>query len=194
MEDIMKTKCLLFTVTALLLIFAGCNKEDFTEDYSNSNPDLKKAQVPIPMKGEICMVGVEEDRLTVHFGSPDGPVVPGVDLSRSAWLNGNMTHTGKMGAQSFMTGREGAYIDADAYSKGKIIIVATYDVRIFAAHGDYLDLYSEILIDATDSNNRLITGDTHINGGTGVFENASGLGYLSGVIPCWEVDGKIEFD
>jgi hypothetical protein len=134
-----------------------------------------------------------DDRLVVHFGSPTGPVTGINDLSRTAFLYGHLTHTGKLNEQSFMTGREGAYLDAVAYSQGKIIIVAKYDARIVAANGDYYDLVSEIEIDATDPSYRIITGEYTITGGNGKYNNITGEGTLNGVLPCWDVEGTLKY-
>jgi hypothetical protein len=182
----MKTKCLFLTVITFLFLFTGCNKDAFFDEETELT--LKSANVPIPLKGEICMVS-NDDRLDVHYGNPDGPVIAAIDLSRTAWLTGNMNHTGKLNEQSFMIGREGAYLDATAYSQGKIIIVATYDAWIVTANRDYLDIVSEIEIDATDPSHRIITGEYTIAGGSGKWENTAGSGILSGIIPCWNVEG-----
>lgn len=186
----MKKFIAFFAVSILLFVGSGCNKDPFLTEEPELT--LKSANVPIPLKGEICMVS-NDDRLDVHYGNPDGPVIAAIDLSRTAWLTGNMNHTGKLNEQSFMTGREGAYLDATAYSQGKIIIVATYDARIVAANGDYLDIVSEIEIDATDPSHRIITGEYSIAGGSGKWENTAGSGILSGIIPCWNVEGILEY-
>lgn len=176
-----------------LFILAGCSKDTFIGNEPAVN--LKKAKVPIPSKGEMCMTdNDEEGRLAVHMGSPDGDVIPGVDIAKAAWLYGNMTHTGKLQEQSAMTGREGAYLDLEAYSEGKLVVVATYDARIYSANGDYFDVVSNIRIDVTDPDNKIITGDTNITGGSGRFENVTGIGVLSGIIPCWDIDGTIVYN
>ncbi len=184
----MKLKCFFLTVAALLFLFNGCNKDAFFSE----EPEvvLKKANVPIPLKGETCMVSGSEDRIAVHFGSPTGPIVPGATVVKYTSLYGNLTHMGKLGEESWMEGREGAYLDAVAFSQGKKIVVATYDARLFAANGDYIDIVSNIRI---DRDNGTITGENTITGGSGRFENAAGSGTLNGVLPCWDVDGTLEF-
>lgn len=184
----MKTKCLFLVVFTVLFLFNGCNNDAFFGE----EPDfiLKKANVPILVKGETCMVSDSEDRIAVHFGSPDGPIVPGATVVKYTFLYGNLTHIGKLGIESWMEGREGAYLDADAFSQGKKIVLATYDIRLFAANGDYTDLISNIRI---DRDNQTITGEFTITGGSGRFENVAGTGTLSGVIPCWDIDGTLEF-
>jgi hypothetical protein len=184
----MKLKCLFLTVAALLFLFNGCNKDAFFGE----EPDvvLKKANVPIPLKGEVCMTLNNEERIDVHFGSPDGPVVPGATLAKIAWLSGNMTHMGKLGEESWMECREGAYLDAVAFNQGKKIVVATYDARLFAANGNYIDLVSNIRI---DRDAQTLTADYLITGGSGNFENAAGSGLLSGTVHCWDVEGTLEY-
>lgn len=186
----MKKFIVFFAVSMLLFLGSGCNKDPFfTEEPEVS---LKSANVPIPSKGEICMIS-SDDRLDVHFGSPTGPVTGIDDLSRTAFLYGHMTHTGNLSEQSFMTGREGAYLDAEAYFEGKIVIVAIYDAHIIAANGDSFDVVSHITIDATDPDHKIIAGTTSVTGGTGKFENATGEGTLNGVLPCWDVEGTLEY-
>lgn len=179
-------KKLTYVVALFFVMLFGCSKEIMNDEIL----ELKKANVPIPIKGEVCMIDNEEDRIAVHFGSPDGPIVPGATLVRNAILYGTLSHLGKLDEQSNMTGREGAYLDADAYSEGMIIVVATYDARLFAANGDYIDLISNIRIDRAT---QTITGENTIIGGSGRFENAFGTSTLIGVLPCWDVDGTIEY-
>ena len=184
----MKLKCLILTIAAFLLVFNGCNKDAFFDE----EPDvvLKKANVPIPFKGDLCMTPDNEVRIAVHFGSPTGPIVPGTTMAKIAWLSGNATHVGKLSEQSFMTCREGAYLDAVAFSQGKKILYATYDARIFAANGDYVDMVSAIRIDGSA---QTLTADYTITGGSGRFENAAGSGLLSGELHCWHVEGTLEY-
>ena len=102
----------------------------------------------------------------------------------------NAMYLQKLDEQTFMTGREGAYLDYDAYMEGKTIVVATYDVRLYAANGDYIDLVSNIRINRGD---QTITGVNTVTGGTGRFENVAGSGTISGVIPCWYSEGTLEY-
>lgn len=181
----MKKLACFIAIVSLAMLF-GCSKDILTDE----NLELKKAKVPIPLKGETCMVPDSEERILVHFGSPDGPIVPDATVVKYTTLYGNMTHLGKIGEESWMEGREGAYIDAVAYAEGQTIVVATYDARIFAANGDYIDIVSNIRIDRS---NQSITGENTITGGSGRFENVTGTSTLSGVIPCWDVEGTIEY-
>jgi len=181
----MKKLACFVAIVSLAMLF-GCSKDILTDE----TPELKSAKVPIPIKGETCMIDNEEDRIPVHFWSPDGDIVPGATVVGTTFLYGNLTHLGKLDEKTYMTGREGAYLDYDAYTQGMTIVVATYDVRLIAANGDYIDIVSNIRIDRGDQS---ITGDYTITGGSGRFENAMGTGTFSGLIPCWDVEGTIEY-
>lgn len=179
-------KKLAFIMTVALVMLFGCSKDILTDE----TLELKSANVPIPMKGEVCMIDNEDDRIPVHFWSPDGDIVPDATVVRTTFLYGTLTHMGKLDEQTYMTGREGAYLDYDAFLQGKTIIVATYDARLFAANGDYVDLISNIRM---DTDNQTLTGDWEIIGGSGRFKNAAGNGLLSGELYCWDIEGTLEF-
>jgi hypothetical protein len=176
----MKTKCFFLIVTTLVLLF-GCNKDAFFGEEPELT--LKKANVPIPFKGELCMTPDNEIRIPVHWGSPDGPIVPNLTLAKIAWLFGNATHLGKLDEQSFMTCQEGAYTDGS-------FLYATYDIKLFAANGDYIEGISIITI---NSEAKTLTADYHFTGGSGRFENVTGSGLLSGELHCWDVEGTLEY-
>jgi len=185
----MKLKCLFLTVAALLFLFNGCNKDAFFDE----EPEviLKAAKVPVPLKGEMCMEYNYDVPLMAVDGTPYGPI-PQLFMSGEAWLSGNLTHMGKLREESWMKGIN-AYLDMAALSQGKVIIVAVYDAIIYGANGDYTELISNIRVDATDPENRKITGDWEITGGSGKFENVTGSGVLNGNLPCWNSEGTIEY-
>ena len=177
----MKLKCLILTIAAFLLVFNGCNKDAFFDE--GSDVVLKKANVPIPFKGDLCMTPDNEVRIPVHWGSPDGPIIPNVTLAKIAWLYGNATHMGKLSEESFMTCHEGAYTDGS-------FLYATYDVWLFAANGDHIEGISNIKI---NSGAQTLTADYTFTGGSGKFENVTGIGLLSGELHCWDVEGTLEY-
>lgn len=180
----MKRLCIIIAVIPVMLLLAGCNQDPFMEE--GTDVTLKEAAVPIPLKGEMCMISNEEDRIPV-----EGPI-PGISLSRTASLNGNFTHMGKLKEESNMVATS-AYLDTEALSQGKIVIVAIYEARLYSANGDYADLISPIRIDVTNKDQKIITGEFTFLGGSGKWENLAGGGTFSGIIPCWEVNGTLEF-
>lgn len=179
-------KKFLILLLPLVVIF-GCTR-DTTDD---ENVVLKRAKVPIPLKGVVCMTEKEGvDRLPVFFPGTEIPV-PGVTLSSEAWLAGHMTFVGNFREESAMTGLV-AYLDMDAYAEGRIVLNADYVGRIYAANGDYFDFFSPIVIEVIDDVKH-ITGTVSITSGTGKFENVTGDSYLSGIVPCWDVVGEWVF-
>lgn len=185
----MKIKCLFLTVAALLFLFNGCNKDAFFGE--DPEVTLKAAKVPIPSKGKLCMEYNYDVPLMAVDGTPYGPI-PQIFISGEAWLSGHVTGMGKLRAESWMKGIS-AYLDMDAWSQHKVVIVAVYESIMYGANGDYIDLVSHIRIDVTDPETRLITGDWVITGGSGKFEDAIGSGILDGILPCWNTEGTIEF-
>lgn len=184
-----KSVFLLIVSIAFLFSFANNTRTD-------ENRDLTKAKVPVPMKGIVCM---QDNALRMPVGNTPvidpktGKVlVPALDLAAFAVLTGQSTHMGIFKAGSSMTGVS-AEIDLNELAHHKIVITGDYKGRLTGANGDYIDFVSSIVIDATDPSNRAITGTFTLTGGSGNFENASGSGVLNGIIPCWDIDGQLEY-
>ena len=184
----MKLKCLFFTVATLLFLFNGCNKDAFFGE--EHDVVLKKANVPVPMKGEVCMEYNYDVPLMHVEGTPYGPI-PEIYMSGEAWLSGHVTHMGKLSEESWMKGIS-AYLDKEALSTGRVIIVAVYDAIMYGASGDYTELLSNIRVDVTDPENSTITGEYTVIGGSGKYENVIGSGIFSGDLPCWNSEGTVE--
>lgn len=181
----MKTLKILLVIA--FVIFSGFARDSQTDE----KPTLKL------MKGCMCMSEANVPRMLIQ-NTPvidvDGKtLVPPLTMVGEAWLTGHATHMGNfIGGQSSMTGVT-AHLDMNALTKGKIVLVADYYGRITGANGDYFDFETSIEIDATDESHRIITGTYTLTGGSGKFENASGGGVLNGVIPCWYVEGTLEY-
>jgi hypothetical protein len=184
-----KTAFFLIVFTAILFSFSN---DPLTEE----NLILTKAKVPVPLKGIVCM----SDN-TLRMPVANTPVidpgtgkvlVPALDLAAFAVLSGHSTHMGILKAGSSMTGVS-AELDLSALARHRIVITGEYKGRLTGANGDYIDLVSSIIIDATDPSNRTITGTFTLTGGSGNFENVSGGGVLNGIIPCWNIEGQLEY-
>jgi len=181
-----KLICLMFVSFVMLF---SCSKDMLTDE----NPVLKKAKVAIPNKGEICMTYNYDVPLMPVEGTPIGPI-PKLYLSGAAWLTGHSTHMGEfIPGQTYMTGLHAELDLAALLNDKKVIIVAEYEAILTGDNGDHIDLLSHIRIDATDPSNRTITGDYVVTGGSGNFENATGIGVLNGLLPCWDFDGTLEY-
>jgi hypothetical protein len=175
-----------------VIVTFGCSRDSLNDE----NVTLKKAKVPISMKGVVCMTEKEGvERMPVFLPGTEVPV-PGVDLSREAWLSGHATHTGNFMEQSEMTGIV-AYLDMDAYAQGRKVLNADYFGKIYGANGDYFSFVSSIVIEVIElpdgDSQKIITGTFTITGGSGNFENAAGCGVLNGIVPCWDIDGTLNY-
>ncbi len=182
----MKTLKILLVIAFVL--FSGFSRESQTDE----KPVLKL------MKGTMCMSETNVPRMTV-IGTPvinpsTGQIlVPELTMVGKAWLSGHATHMGNfIVGQSYMTGVT-AHLDMNALSQRKIVLVADYTGRITGANGDYFGFETSIEIDATDESHRMITGTYTLTGGSGKLENARGSGDLNGIIPCWDVEGTLEY-
>jgi len=183
----MKTKNLILSAAMLLFLVVGCNKDEFYDEESELT--LKSANVPIPMKGEMCMTYNHDVPLRHVDGTPYGPI-PDLYVSGEAWLTGNMTHMGKLSEESWMRSIS-AQLDMDALSQGRVVIAAVFEATVYGANGDYTQLITQVRLDVTDPDHWTITGDWEITGGSGRYENNIGSGVLSGDLPCWDVEGTL---
>lgn len=182
-------KILIGFFVAALLLLAGCAKDDMFNE-TQGLPELKKAKVPIPSKGEICMVYNHDVPLRHVDGTPYGPI-PDLYVSGEAWLSGQMTHMGKLSEESWMRSIS-AQLDKDALSEGKVVIAAVFEATSYGASGDYTVGLSNVRLDVTNPDQWTITGFWEITGGSGKYENSTGSGVLSGSLPCWEMEGTVQ--
>ncbi len=182
----MKKLACFISIVSLVMLF-GCSKDILTDE----NPELKKATIPIPSKGEICMMYNHDVPLRHVEGTPYGNIIPDLYVSGEAWLSGNMTHMGKVSEESWMRSIS-AQLDMAALSQGKVIISAVFEAFCFGASGDYTEGLTNVRLDVTNPDQWTITGDWEITGGSGKYENTVGSGVLSGDIPCWEMEGTVQ--
>jgi hypothetical protein len=179
---------------SLVMLFS-CSKDILTDE----NPELKRAKVPVPYKGEMCMTYNYDVPLMPVAGTPvlkpSGEVlIPKLYLSGAAWLTGHATHMGEfIPEQTHMTGLHAELDMAALFNDKKVILVAEYEAIFTGDNGDHIDVLSQIRIDATDPSNRTITGVYQVTGGSGNFENVTGSGVLNGILPCWSCEGTLEY-
>ncbi|MBG0861080.1 MAG: hypothetical protein IQL11_16400 [Bacteroidales bacterium] len=191
------------TLKILLIIAFVMFSGSAVDAQNDENGPPKRAAVPIPVKGTMCISeGIQNMPVA---GTPvtdplTGKIlVPQLFLLGTATLSGHATHIGNfIVGQSSMTGVS-AHLDIGALLQGKIVFIADYYGSITAANGDQFDFVSSIVIDATHADptdmarGGIITGTYTMTGGTGKFVNATGGGVLNGVIPCWDIEGTLEF-
>ena len=187
-------KLISFTVICLIMLL-GCTKDLMNDE----NAVLKKANIPIPLKGYMCMGDDNTNRIPVANTPVVDPstgkvLIPKLTLAGLAHLSGHATHLGIFDTDnSYMTGSD-AYLDLVAlFTEHKIIVKAKYLLVITGAQGDCVRGTSNIAIDRTAPGNGIITADWSLTGGTGRFENVSGEGIMSGIVPCWDIEGTLEY-
>ena len=181
--------CLL--IVSLMMLF-GCSKDVLNDE----NMDLKRAKVPLPVKGEICMTYNYDVPLRHVEGTPvviNGKVVvPDLYLSGDSWLSGHVSGMGEILPNSPMHSLS-AYLDMEALAKGRVVCVGEFEATAISDNGS-ITMLSTVRIDVTDNPVWSITGTYTVTGGTGKFEGVTGSGTLYGPqLPCWHTDGTIEF-
>jgi len=187
-------KNLVYLMFVSLVMLFGFSRDVLNDE----NTDLNKAKVPIPMKMETCIVpGAVFDYPVANTPvlDPSGKViVPALNAASKCFLSGHGTHFGKLQEQSIMK-IQSAYLDMNALAGNKVVTVLVYEIRLFAANGDYCDGTVEVRIDRTDPNYRvIINGDLELLDGTGRFEGVTGsCKKVSGVLPCWYAEGTLEY-
>ncbi len=186
----MKTlKILLAIAFVMLTSLVG-----FSQDDKSGHP--KRAAVPIPFKGTTCIVEAVQD-LPVDGTPLINPVtgqtiLPQLFLVSKASISGHSTLMGN--SNGTMIGVS-AHLDMGALSQGRVVMIADYYGTITAANGDQLDFESSIEIDVTgrQQGGGILSGTITLTGGTGRFANATGSGVCNGIIPCWTMEGTLEF-
>jgi hypothetical protein len=174
----MKTLIYLFAI--VMLIFAGCAKDEMFDENSN-NLELKKAKVPIPMKAEFCMTPNLEAGFILIQGLD--PANPGSYLPKEGWISGNATRMGKVIMEKSPT----TFISAELTQMGVKTVSAG---KITAANGD------SYLFEATSYSmpDQSFTGDVWMYGGTGKFKGMTGSVVMTGQAPCWTGIGTMTYE
>lgn len=174
----MKTLMYLFAI--VMLLFAGCAKDEMFDENSG-NLELKKAKVPIPMKAEFCMT----PNMEAGFILIDGldPASPDSYLPKEGWISGNATHMGKVIMEKSPT----TFISAAVTQMG---VKTVSEGKITAANGDYY-LFIATSYSMPD---KTFTGDVWMYGGTGKFEGMTGSVVMTGQMPCWTGEGTMIYE
>jgi hypothetical protein len=155
----MKSRYLFIILTALLLVFTGCNKDEFFGEEPEVN--LKSAEVKmLPVSWDLHVVLTEFKFINGHPTPTGGPV------------EGTISHLGKL--------KEGGYWKAYRYIRNDDIFPSTVDYgitgKMVAANGDELHFTTEGFIYHLGPVEAKWEGMMYFSGGTGRFENTVGEG------------------
>jgi hypothetical protein len=173
----MKTLIYLFAI--VMLIFAGCAKDEMFDENSN-NLELKKAKVPIPMKAEFCMNPNMEAGFILIEGLD--PANPQSYLPKEGWISGHATHMGKIIMEESPT----TFVYAAVTPMG---VKTISEGKITAANGD------NYLFKATSYSfpDKSFTGEVYMYNGTGKFEGMTGTVIMTGSGSCWSAEGTMSY-
>lgn len=180
-------KTLIYFFAIVMLLFAGCAKDEMFNDNQNSF-ELKKAKVPIPMKADFCAAPDMTSEMIPFPGVPD-TYVPSKMI-----ISGTGTHIGKIDTEkSFYRIEVFEIIMEDQipilFQSGKGYIVA--------ANGDSFDYAWWAKASLPDLN---YIGGIELQGGTRKFEGCSGTLDMSGkinqetLLNCFTVGGMMKFN
>ncbi len=185
--EIMKTLIYLFAV--VMLLFAGCAKDEMFDQNSN-NPELKKAKVPIPMKADFCAI----PDMNVP---PVSTIIPGqgpMYLPGGMFVTGTCTHMGRVNSEK-------SYCKVDELTfimdEGKPYLLETGTGIMTAANGDSYKITWWVKTSLPDMN---YVGEVEMFDGTGKFEGCSGTVDMLGAVDlvnqtnCWTGTGWMEFE
>ncbi len=184
---------------SVLFITTSCTQDSVLE----SNPDdlnVVEAKSSNAEPARRAIRGKINNKSTSDPDAPDGLTcfdTPFGDIPLTTNdIFGNMTHLGKIQANSFGVPVECVEVNPETFT-----IESVYRVNYIGAHGDAIHTveYPFLVLDpATEFTTGTFSGEIVIDGGTGRFENATGMmkfvdASFVGDESTWEVVGWIEY-
>lgn len=186
-------KTLRYLIVIAMVVAAGCAK-DYPADEVQAVPELKKANVPIPMKADVCAVPDMESTLLFIPIPGNDPTDPASCTTSRFIISGNGTHFGKVDATS-------SYYEIAVFEfqleDGIPYLFQSGPGMLVGANGDYIEYNWWAKASLPDFN---WIGEMEIAGGTGYFEGCSGSCDLAGHFDmvnrmnCWKAEGFLVFD
>lgn len=177
-------KKVLFVLVFAVVTLYGCNKEDLTvkDDLNADNPELKMANVSIPMKADFCMTPDMEGGFILIQGLD--PTDMNSYLPKHGWISGHATHMGKINMEESPT----TFVSAELTPMG---VKTVSEGRITAANGDYYLFTSTSYSNPMD---QTFTGTVWMYGGVGRFEGMTGTVTMTGAEMCWTAEGTMQYN
>lgn len=188
----MKLSRLIFTVT-LIFIFAACAKDELF-DQSKNLPELKKANVAIPLKGDFSAVpDMQSSLILIPIPGLDPEDPASYDHSRMI-VSGTSTHLGKIDSEKSFYVIE----SFEMILEGEVpFLVQTGSGHLVAANGDSFNYtwWAKASLPTLD-----YIGGIEITSGTGKLEGCSGTADMIGKfdepnkINYWTLEGTMKFN
>ena len=189
----MKTLISFFAI--VMVFFAGCAK-DYTINEEINSVELKKANVPIPFKADLCAVPDMNGEFYLYPIPGIDPSDPNNYCASRMLIGGNGTHLG-------IVYPETSYYEVDStvfvMEDGHPFFLQSGTGKFVAANGDKFEVTWWAKISLPDRN---WVGEFEIipGSGTGKFEGVSGLLPAVGQANpaehknCWTTEGYLEFE
>ncbi len=188
-------KSLIYLLTFGLVLLSGCAKENLNEEVN-----LKKANVPVPMKAWFCMTP-DMTVAPVHVaGTPflhpvtGEVIVPNMMLPGGGFISGHATQMGEViSAESPMTTKSLTL----AMTPDGPFVMGEYEGKITADNGDYYLFSCVMKMKLADMT---FTGVVEMFGGTGKFTGMTGSVVMAGqadptnMKSCWTGEGTMNYD
>jgi hypothetical protein len=189
---IMKTLIYLFVV--VMLLFAGCAKDDmFTSNMKTPSPELKRANVPVPMKTDLCAVPDPTSSPILKPKPGLDPNDPNSYIPSVMIISGTGTHLGKIDSEK-------SYYRIEVFSLTMVNgVLHAYQAGDGFLAGSNGDGFNYTWWAKTSMTTLEYFGETILVGGTGKFEGCSGTTIMAGKVDqlngtnCWTADGHIKF-
>ena len=186
-------KTLKYLIALAIVVIAGCSK-DYTADDIPAVPELRRANVPIPIKLDLSAVpDMESDLIFIPIPGND-PYDPASYLTSRFIISGNGTHLGKVDSNN-------SYYEITVIEfqeeDGMPFLFQSGPAILMGANGDYFEYIWWAKASLPDFN---WVGEIEIQSGTGKFEGCSGscdmAGYfdLVNLINFWNAEGFMVFN
>jgi hypothetical protein len=187
-------KTLIYLFATAMFLFAGCAKDGiFTENAVN--PELKKAEVPVPFRVELCGTPDMESEFKLLPIPGIDPGDPNNYYATRMFLSGIVTHLGNVDSENSYTEIENMVFIIE---NGSPFLQQTGGGKMVAANGDYYEFTNWVKM-ALPSLSYTCGSEIIPGSGTGRFKGISGsttgIGQVDRVnhTNCWTAEGRMEY-
>jgi hypothetical protein len=186
-------KTIIYVFAFAIFLFAGCAKDEMFEEPANSL-QLKRANVPTPLKVDLCAVPDMESSFILKPIPGLDPTDPNNYITSRMIISGNGTRLGKVNPEK-------SYYDVVVFEllmeNNVPFLYQSGTGLLVGANGDSFSYnwWAKASLPTLD-----YVGGIELTEGTGKFEGCSGSGDMVGrfdevnLINCWTSEGFIKFD
>jgi len=190
------------SILSLLMLTFSCTQDSVLDGVNDSPQELnaQAAKSENAARATRAIRGKINNKATSNPDAPEGTTCLGtafgdIPLTTND-IFGNMTHLGKIQAESYGVPVECIGLDPDTFT-----IESMYHVNYIGAHGDAIHTVEHVFIwldPATEFTTGTFDGTIEIVGGTGRFEEATGwMNFVNATFvgdeSTWELVGEITY-